>query len=81
MGRQGLDRLVEELLGVSRALAATELPYILAPVVTPSGTMPDGTPMAEAVERIDTGTARPPLQFIVNCVHPTHFAQATATSA
>jgi S-methylmethionine-dependent homocysteine/selenocysteine methylase len=56
--KAGTFASVEELLGVSRALAATALPYILAPVVTPSGTMPDGTPMAEAVERIDTGTSR-----------------------
>jgi S-methylmethionine-dependent homocysteine/selenocysteine methylase len=85
LAESGVDLLIAgtiasvgELLGLSRALAATELPYILAPVITPSGAMPDGTPMAEVVARIDTGACRPPVQFIINCVHPSHFAEAAA---
>ena len=72
---------VDGLLGLGRALAATDLHYILAPVIDPTGTMPDGTPLAEAVERVDAGTSRPPLNFIINCVHPTHFAEAAAGPA
>jgi len=67
---------IEELLGVSRAVASTTLSYILGAVVTAQGTMPDGTPMAEAVDRIDASTDRPPLSFIINCVHPTHVVEA-----
>lgn len=86
LARSGVDLLTAvtfassaELLGVSRAQASTTLPYILGAVVTAQGTMPDGTPMAEAVDRIDAGTDRPPLSFIINCVHPTHFVEAAAT--
>ncbi len=71
---------VEELLGVARALASTAMSYILGAVVTAQGTMPDGTPMVEAVALVDAGTGRPPLNFIINCVHPTHFVEAAATT-
>jgi homocysteine S-methyltransferase len=71
----------EELVGVARAFAATDLPYALAPVIGPDGRLPDGTALGEAIARIDTDVSRPPLHFLVGCVHPTGFAAATATSA
>ena len=71
----------EELLGVARACAATGLPYALAPVIEADGRLPDGTPLDEAVARIDAGAAPRPLHFLVGCVHPTRFSQAAASAA
>jgi homocysteine S-methyltransferase len=71
----------EELTGVARAFAATALPYALAPVIGPDGRLPDGTPLGEAVARIDADVSPRPLQFLIGCVHPTGFAAATATPA
>ena len=64
---------VEELLGVAQAMAATGLPYVVAPVLDPHGRLPDGTTLDAAVARVDAGTTRPPLHYMIGCVHPTHF--------
>jgi len=61
----------EEALGISRALAASTLPYIVGVVVRPDGTLLDETPLREFVDRVDNGTKRPPLGYALNCVHPT----------
>lgn len=65
-----------ELRGVARAMAATGLPYALAPVVDASGRMLDGNPLADVIKLIDETVDPPPLHYLVGCVHPTHFGQA-----
>ena len=71
----------EELLGVARAFAACGLPYVLAPVIGADGRLPDGTPLAEAIDHIDSAVSSPPLQFLIGCVHPSRFVEAEATPA
>jgi S-methylmethionine-dependent homocysteine/selenocysteine methylase len=65
-----------ELLGIARAFAATGLPYVLAPVINADGHLRDGTPLDEAVARIDAEVSRPPLHFFIGCVHPAHVVAA-----
>jgi len=65
-----------EALGIARAMARTGLPYVLSFVVRPAGTLLDGTPLDQAVRRIDDETRRPPAAYNVNCVHATVFAAA-----
>lgn len=60
---------VDEALGVADAMAATSLPYIISFVVRRTGVVLDGTPLAQAIERIDAEASRPPAGFAVNCVH------------
>jgi homocysteine S-methyltransferase len=67
----------EELIGLSRACAATALPYVLAPVINADGYLPDGVSFADAVARIDASVARPPMHFQVGCVHPDHYLDAS----
>ncbi|SJZ95414.1 homocysteine S-methyltransferase [Enhydrobacter aerosaccus] len=71
----------DELLGVARAFAACELPYVLAPVIGADGRLPDGTPLGDAIEHIDTTVSTPPLHFLIGCVHPSRFAEAEAAPA
>jgi S-methylmethionine-dependent homocysteine/selenocysteine methylase len=71
----------EELLGVARACAAAGLPYALAPVIEADGRLPDGTPLGDAIARIDQGAAPRPIHFLVGCVHPTRFSAAAAEAA
>jgi homocysteine S-methyltransferase len=68
----------EEALGISRALAASTLPYIVGVVVRADGTLLDETPLRDFVERVDHGTRRPPLGYALNCVHPTIADEAFA---
>jgi len=60
---------VEEALGVADVMAETGLPYVISFVIRRTGNVLDGTPLGEAMARIDAETARPPAGFSVNCVH------------
>jgi S-methylmethionine-dependent homocysteine/selenocysteine methylase len=64
---------IEELLGVAQAMAETAVPYVVAPVLDLHGRLPDGTSLDAAVTRVDAETTRPPLHYMIGCVHPTHF--------
>ena len=77
LGAAGVDLLMAQTLpafseafGLARALAKTDLPYILSFVVRRGGCLLDGTPLSEAIRRIDGETARPPMVYALNCVHP-----------
>jgi S-methylmethionine-dependent homocysteine/selenocysteine methylase len=48
-----------ELSGVARAMAETGRPYALAPMLHPNGRMLDGTPLADAIARIDAEISPP----------------------
>jgi homocysteine S-methyltransferase len=61
---------LSEARGIARLLDATGLPYMLSFVVREEGTLLDGTPLGEALDRIDGERARPPAGYTINCVHP-----------
>lgn len=69
-----------EAQGIASVMARTGLPYILSFVIRPSGSLLDGTPFHQVIETIDSRTARPPLGYAVNCVHPTVLQQGLSLS-
>jgi homocysteine S-methyltransferase len=64
----------EEAIGVVRAARAVGLPVAVSFTVETDGRLPDGTPLAVAVERVDAAAA--PDWFGINCAHPTHITPA-----
>lgn len=62
---------VEEAEGIANAMAATGLPYVISFVISRDGKVLDGTPLLEAISRIDAAAKHPPLGFMVNCAYPT----------
>jgi homocysteine S-methyltransferase len=62
----------EEAIGVVRASRTAGLPVAVSFTVETDGRLPDGTTLAEAIQRVDA--AAPPDYFMVNCAHPTHIA-------
>jgi S-methylmethionine-dependent homocysteine/selenocysteine methylase len=58
-----------EAQGLAAALAETGLPYLISFVVRPEGTLLDGTPLHEAISRIDGSVGPKPLAFMINCTH------------
>lgn len=60
----------DDLAAAAVVLAATEVPYVLGPVVEATGHLPDGTPLGVAIERIEAEVARPPLHWAICCTHP-----------
>ncbi len=65
-----------EALGIARLMAETGLPYTISFVALRDGTMLDGTPIEQAVARIDDAVARPPDSYNLNCVHTSVYAAA-----
>ena len=64
---------VSEALGLAATLADCCVPYILSFVIRKNGAVLDGTPLHEAVEKIDAAVDPKPLCYTVNCVHPSVF--------
>ena len=63
-----------EAIGISRAAAAAGLPVVISFTVETDGRLPDGRPLAEAIEQVDAETPVGPAYYMINCAHPTHFA-------
>jgi homocysteine S-methyltransferase len=71
---------LSEAHGLCRAMARTGLPYVASFLVRPSGHLLDGTPLEEAVDRVDQGTPVPPLLHMVNCVHARNASSALSAA-
>jgi homocysteine S-methyltransferase len=65
-----------EAKGIAEVMAGTYVPYILSFLVRRSGHLLDGTPLEEAVTSIDASVDRPPVCYLLNCVHPSVFEDA-----
>ena len=62
---------VEEAVGIAKAMESTELPYIISFVIDRHASVLDGTPLNDALQRIDSATRRLPVGYLVNCSYPT----------
>jgi len=65
-----------EAVGLAEALAATGLPFALSLLPRPDGTLMDGTPLEEAVARLEEAAPTPPLFVAANCLYPTALGRA-----
>ncbi len=65
---------VEEAVGVVRAAGAVGMPVVISFTVETDGRLPSGMPLRVAIEETDALTDGAAAYFMVNCAHPTHFA-------
>src|SRR5512140_3643266 len=65
-----------EATGIARAAARAGVPAVISFTTETDGRLPDGTPLAGAVEAVDAATGGAPVYYGVNCAHPSHFASA-----
>ena len=63
-----------EAIGITDAASAEGLPVAISFTVETDGRLPSGQELGEAVEEVDEVTDGAPAYFMVNCAHPTHFA-------
>ncbi|MBO9533308.1 MAG: homocysteine S-methyltransferase family protein [Solirubrobacteraceae bacterium] len=68
-----------EALGIAQAAADVGLPVATWFTVETDGRLPDGTPLADAIDAVDA--AGSPAYFGVNCAHPEHLAGAFPDAA
>lgn len=72
----GIMPEINEATGMAMAMAETGLPYIISLMVRKTGTMLDGTSIADAIERIDAKVKPKPVCYMANCIHPSNLLQA-----
>lgn len=65
-----------EAAGVALAARDVGLPVGIGFTVELDGRLPDGTPLADAIEAVDSICA--PTHYGVNCAHPTHIERGMA---
>ena len=66
----------EEAIGIARAATAVGFPVVVGFTVETDGRLPNGTSIEDAILAVDAATDGAPLTFMINCAHPTHFADA-----
>jgi S-methylmethionine-dependent homocysteine/selenocysteine methylase len=66
----------EEAIGVTRAACAAGMPVAISFTVETDGRLPSGDTLADAITRVDAATGAAPAYYMINCAHPTHFADA-----
>lgn len=65
---------IDEGLGVAAAAKKVGLPIVISFTVETNGHLPSGETLPEAIETIDHVTDGYPMFYMVNCAHPSHFA-------
>ena len=64
----------DEAVGVARAAEAAGIPSVISFTVETDGRLPSGQSLREAIEAVDAQTDGSAAYFMINCAHPTHFA-------
>jgi S-methylmethionine-dependent homocysteine/selenocysteine methylase len=72
---------VEEAIGLTRAAAVAGLPAVISFTVETDGALPSGEALGDAIDRVDDATDGAPAYYMVNCAHPTHFAEQLTPGA
>ena len=67
---------VAEGAGVAMAAREEGMPAVISFTVETDGRLPSGETIRDAVEQIDELTDSAPVYYMINCAHPTHFADA-----
>ena len=66
----------DEAIGMVRAAGSAGLPIAVSFTVETDGRLPSGQPLRAAIEQVDAETDGAPIHYMINCAHPTHFADA-----
>lgn len=64
----------EEALGIVHAAQDTGIACVISFTVETDGRLPTGMTLNEAVRTVDETTGNGPAYYMINCAHPTHFA-------
>ncbi|HZY68119.1 MAG TPA: homocysteine S-methyltransferase family protein, partial [Devosia sp.] len=63
-----------EAIGIANVARRHGLPVVLSFTLETDGNLPGGKPLGQAIEETDTATERYATYYMLNCVHPIHFA-------
>lgn len=63
-----------EAIGIAKAAKQAGLNCVISFTLETDGNLPGGKPLGQAIEETDAATGGYPAYYMLNCVHPTHFA-------
>jgi S-methylmethionine-dependent homocysteine/selenocysteine methylase len=66
----------EEAIGIARAAQSVGMPVVISFTVETDGKLPTGQTLKQAIAQVDQATHQAPTYYMINCAHPTHFAEA-----
>ncbi len=66
----------DEAVGITRAAQAAGLPVAISFTLETDGRLPSGEGLGEAIDAVGEATDGGPAYYMINCAHPTHFAEA-----
>jgi homocysteine S-methyltransferase len=69
----------DEAIGVARAARAACMPVVISFTVETDGRLPTGQSLKDAIVEVDSETGAAPAYYMLNCAHPSHFADTLAT--
>ena len=72
----GIMPEIYEVIGMAKAMAETNIPYIISFMVQKNGCLMDGTSLSKAIKIIDEQVFPKPICFMSNCIHPTNLIEA-----
>ncbi|EDP64386.1 homocysteine S-methyltransferase [alpha proteobacterium BAL199] len=64
-----------EAVGVALAAKSRGMPVAISFTVETNGRLPTGQPLQDAIAAVDAATGAAPAYYMINCAHPTHFAE------
>jgi S-methylmethionine-dependent homocysteine/selenocysteine methylase len=64
----------EEAIGIARAAQSVGMPVVISFTVETDGSLPTGQTLEDAIQQVDAATGNAPAYYMINCAHPTHFA-------
>src|SRR5690606_23104846 len=67
---------INAALGFARAAKAARVPSVISFTVETDGRLPTGESLGEAIQTVDAESDNGPAYYMINCAHPTHFADA-----
>jgi homocysteine S-methyltransferase len=59
-----------EAIGIARAMAKTDMPYIISFVINKKGRILDGNSLESSFRIIDSICSRSPIGYMINCSYP-----------
>ena len=68
-----------EAIGITQAAQEYGLPVAISFTVETNGVLPSGQPLSDAILEVDQQTNYGPAYYMINCAHPTHFANVLAS--
>lgn len=63
-----------EAIGVANAAKAARIPAAISFTVETDGKLPSGQTLKDAIAEVDNATGSYPAYYMINCAHPSHFA-------